>query len=103
VVHRIIQILLLVVLLSGCTEEVHEVVEEWQEKGWTKVRTHGVKKVHQRHSILMSEKAQGVEVSWIESGQRKTKLYRQDSHYYLALRFFCGDEDEFAVVMRKRK
>ena len=97
------QFLLLVVLLSGCAEEVHEVVEEWQEKGWTKVRTHGVKKVHQRHSILMSEKAQGVEVSWIESGQRKTKLYRQDSHYYLALRFFCGDGDEFAVVMRKRK
>ena len=100
---RVIHFLLLGVLLSGCSEEVHEIIGEWQEKGWTKVRTHGVKKGHQRHSTLMSEKAQGVEVSWIESGQRKTKLYRQDSHYYLALRFFCGDGDEFAVVMRKRK
>ena len=51
----------------------------------------------------MSEQAQAIEVSWIEKGRRKTKLYHQDSYYYLALRFFCKDGDQFAVVMKKRK
>ena len=51
----------------------------------------------------MSERAKAVEVSWVQNGERKKKLYRQNSHYYMALRFFCKDDDEFAIVMRKRK
>jgi hypothetical protein len=67
------------------------------------VRTHGKEKEFNRHGTLMSEQARAIEVSWIEKGRRKTKLYPQDSYYYLALRFFCKDGDEFAVVMKKRK
>lgn len=89
--------------LWGCAPEMSEVIQEWTEKGWNKVRIHGIEKKFNRHGTLMSKKARAVEVSWIEKGQRKTKLYEQDSHYYLALRFFCTDGDEFSVVMRKRK
>lgn len=67
------------------------------------MRIHGVEKEFNRHGILMSEQAQAIEASWIEKGERKTKLYKQDTHYYLALRFFCKDGDEFAVVMKKKK
>jgi hypothetical protein len=67
------------------------------------VRTHGIEKEFNRQGTLMSEKARAIEVSWIVNGKRKTRLYQQDSHYYLALRFFCSDGDEFSVVMRKRK
>jgi hypothetical protein len=79
------------------------VIKEWSEEGWSMVRTHGVEKDFARQGTLISEQAQAVEVSWIEKGERKTKLYKQDSHYYLALRFFCSDGDEFAIVMKKRK
>ena len=78
-------------------------IKEWSEEGWSLVRTHGVEKDFARQGTLISEQAQAVEVSWIEKGERKTKLYKQDSHYYLALRFFCSDGDEFAIVMKKRK
>lgn len=78
-------------------------IKEWSEEGWSMVRTHGVEKEFTRQGTLISEQAQAVEVSWIEKGERKTKLYKQDSHYYLALRFFCSDGDEFAIVMKKRK
>ena len=89
--------------LYGCAPEMNDVIQEWNEKGWNKVRTHGIEKEFNRQSTLMNEKARAVEVSWIEKGQRKTRLYEQDSHYYLALRFFCTDGDEFSVVMKKRK
>ena len=78
-------------------------IKEWSEKGWRMVRTHGQEKEFNRHGTLMSEQAQAVEVSWIEKGERKTNLYQQNSHYYLAVRFFCNDGDEFAIVMKKRK
>jgi hypothetical protein len=100
---RFFALIFFYIFVSGCTREVSDVITEWEEKGWSKVRTHGTQKTHQRHSTLKSDQAQAVEVSWIENGKRKTKLYRQDSHYYLAIRFFCGDKDKFAVVMRKRK
>jgi len=90
-------------LILGCAPEMNEVVQEWKDKGWTQVRTHGTKKDFNRCGTLMSEKAQAVEASWVENGKRKTKLYTQDSHHYLALRFFCKDGDEFVIVMRKRK
>ena len=67
------------------------------------MRTHGIEKEFKRHGTLMSEQAHAIEASWIEKGKRKTKLYPQDSYYYLVLRFFCKDGDEFAVVMKKRK
>ena len=89
--------------LLSCAPEMKDVIEEWTDKGWSKVRSHGTKKEFNRQSTLMSEKARAIEVSWIENGNRRTKLYQQDSHYYVALRFFCTDGDEFSVVMKKRK
>ena len=89
--------------MFSCAPEKDELIKEWSEEGWSMVRTHGVEKDFARQGTLISEQAQAVEVSWIEKGERKTKLYKQDSHYYLALRFFCSDGDEFAIVMKKRK
>ncbi len=94
---------LVLFFLTSCAPELDDVVEEWNQKGWSKVRTHGIRKEFTRHSKLMSEKAQAVEASWIDKGKRKTKLYQQSSHHYLILRFFCRDDDEFVVVMKKRK
>ena len=67
------------------------------------VSTHGKKGDVKRTGKLQSEKAQSIEVAWVERGRRKTKLYSQTTHYYAALRFFCEDNDEFVVVMKKRK
>ena len=100
---RFFSIIIVSFFLFGCAPDVDQVVKDWEEKGWSKVRKHGLQKDYKRHSILMSERAKAVEVSWVQNGERKTKLYRQDSHYYMALRFFCNDDDEFAIVMRKRK
>ena len=91
------------VLSSSCYQEPAEIVADWEENGWSKVKTHGLQKAFVRKGKLASEKAQSIEVSWIERGKRKTKLYPQSSHYYTALRFFCDDGDEFVIVMRKRK
>ena len=85
---RFFALIFFYIFAFGCTREVSDVITEWEENGWSKVRTHGTQKTHQRHSTLKSDQAQAVEVSWIENGKRKTKLYRQDSHYYLAIRFF---------------
>ena len=93
----------LLLLLCNCAKQPEEVVAEWEEDGWSKIRTHGVQKEFVRQGKLASEKAQSIEVSWIERGKRKTKLYSQSTHYYAALRFFCEDGDEFVIVMRKRK
>ena len=93
----------LLLMLCNCAKNPEEVVAEWEEEGWSKIRTHGVVKESVRHGKLSSEKAQSIEVSWIERGKRKTKLYSQTSHYYAAIRFFCEDGDEFVIVMRKRK
>ena len=101
-IKNLIPVLTLFFIL-GCAPDMNEVVQEWKDKGWTQVRTLGVKKKFHRHGTLMSEQAQAVEASWIENGNRKTKVYTQDSHHYLALRFFCKDGDEFVIVMRKRK
>ena len=60
-----------------------------------------MQKEFKRQGKLASEKAHSIEVSWIERGKRKTKLYSQSTHYYAALRFFCEDGDEFVIVMRK--
>ena len=93
----------LLLLLCNCAKQPEEVVADWEEDGWSKIRTHGVQKEFVRQGKLASEKAQSIEVSWIERGKRKTKLYSQSTHYYAALRFFCEDGDQFVIVMRKRK
>ena len=93
----------LLLLLCNCAKQPEEVVADWKEDGWSKIRTHGVQKEFVRQGKLASEKAHSIEVSWIERGKRKTKLYSQSTHYYAALRFFCEDGDEFVIVMRKRK
>ena len=93
----------LLLLLCNCAKQPEEVVADWEEDGWSKIRMHGVQKEFVRQGKLASEKAQSIEVSWIERGKRKTKLYSQSTHYYAALRFFCEDGDQFVIVMRKRK
>ena len=94
---------LIVSLGASCAVDPESVVTDWEEEGWSRIRTHGVKREAVRHGKLESEQAQSIEVSWIERGKRKTKLYPQSTHYYAALRFFCEDGDEFVIVMRKRK
>ena len=90
-------------LQISCSQNASEVVEDWKQKGWSKVASHGVASEFIRHGKLMHEKAQSVEASWVQNGVRKTKLYRQSNHHYLVLRFFKKNKDEFVVVMRKRK
>ena len=99
--------LLLICLVTGlgysCSQEPADIVADWKEDGWSKFKTHGAQKEFVRQGKLASEKAKSIEVSWVERGKRKTKLYPQTTHYYAALRFFCEDGDEFVIVMRKRK
>jgi hypothetical protein len=90
-------------LSVSCSQEPAEVVADWEEDGWSKIKTHGVEKEFVRQGKLASEKAKSIGVSWIERGKRKTKIYSQSTYYYTALRFFCEDGDEFVIVMRKRK
>ncbi len=90
-------------LLLSCSKDVSEVVGDWKSEGWSEVASHGEPSEFLRHGRLMHEKAQSIEASWIVDGKRKTKLYRQANHHYLVLRFFKKNEDEFVVVMRRRK
>jgi hypothetical protein len=88
---------------SACSQEPAEIVADWEEDGWSKFKTHGVKKEFVRQGKLASEKAKSIQVTWIERGKPKSKIYSQSTHYYTALRFFCEDGDQFVIVMRKRK
>ena len=94
---------LLAGLGSACSQEPAEIVADWEEDGWSKFKTHGAQKEFVRQGKLASEKAKSIQVSWIERGKPKSKIYSQSTHYYTALRFFCEDGDEFVIVMRKRK
>jgi hypothetical protein len=87
----------------GCSKNPNDIINEWKENGWSYVSTHGSIGEVKRTGMLQSEKAQAVEAAWSENGKRKTKLYQQTSHYYVILRFFKADDEEFVVVMRKRK
>ena len=100
---RLLLLCLAIGLGYSCSQEPAEIVADWEEDGWSKVKTHGVEKEFVRQGKLASEKAQSIGVSWIERGKRKTKIYSQSTYYYTALRFFCEDGDEFVIVMRKRK
>lgn len=90
-------------LVGGCGQEPEELIEELKSEGWTYVATHGTKGEVQRTGTLHSTKAQAVEAAWVDRGKRKVKLYQQNTHYFMILRFIKEDEDEFVVVMKKRK
>ena len=100
---RLLLLCLLTGLGSACSQEPAEIVADWEEDGWSKVKSHGVEKEFVRQGKLASEKAKSIGVSWIERGKHKSKVYSQSTHYYTALRFFCEDGDQFVIVMRKRK
>jgi len=90
-------------ILFSCSKTAPEVVADWEEDGWILVQVHGQEKKFSRTGELKSKTAKSIEASWIERGYRKTKIYSQKTHYYLVLRFFCEDGDEFVAVMKKRK
>ena len=90
-------------LFVGCSQNPEDLIEKWKKDGWIYVSTHGKKGDVKRTGKLQSEKAQAVEAAWVERGKRKTKLYQQTSHYYAILRFIKPDNDEFVVVMKRRK
>ena len=93
----------LLVCLGACSQNPEDLIGEWKDDGWTYVATHGTKGGVKRTGKLQSEKAQAVEAAWVEGGMRKTKLYQQSNYFYAVLRFIKDDEDEFVVVMKKRK
>ena len=93
----------LLVCLGACSQNPEDLIGEWKDDGWTYVATHGTKGDVKRTGKLQSEKAQAVEAAWVEGGIRKTKLYQQSNYFYAVLRFIKDDDDEFVVVMKKRK
>ena len=93
----------LLVCLGACSQNPEDLIDEWKDDGWTYVATHGTKGDVKRTGKLQSEKAQAVEAAWVEGGIRKTKLYQQSNYFYAVLRFIKDDDDEFVVVMKKRK
>ena len=93
----------LLVILGGCSQKPEDLIQDWKDDGWSYVTTHGRKGDVIRTGKLESERAQTVEAAWIERGKRKTKLYQQNTHHYAVLRFIKKDEDEFVVVMKRRK
>ena len=91
-------------LLLGCFSQTpEEIVQDWMDDGWSQVASHGEIGPATRHAVLRSKQAQSVEASWLEQGRRKTKLYRQQTHFHMVIRFFKEDGDQLAVVMKKRK
>ena len=96
-IRKIISFTLLVGL-AACSQNPQHLIDEWKGDGWTYVATHGTEGDVKRTGKLQSEKAEAV-----EGGNRKTKLYQQRTYFYAVLRFIKHDEDEFVVVMKKRK
>ena len=90
-------------VLLGCSQNPDDIISQWKGKGWSFVATHGKIGEVKRTGVLQSDRAQAVEAAWVEHGKRKTKLYPQSSHHYAVLRFIKNDQDEFVVVMKKRK
>ena len=102
-ISRLFILFSLLVCLGACSQNPEDLIGEWKDDGWTYVATHGTKGDVKRTGKLQSEKAQAVEAAWVERGNRKTKLYQQSTYFYAVLRFIKDDEDEFVVVMKKRK
>ena len=90
-------------IISGCSQKPEDLIKDWKEDGWSYVTTHGTKGEVKRTGKLESERAQAIEAAWLERGKRKTKLYQQNTHHYAVLRFIKKDDDEFVVVMKRRK
>ena len=93
----------LLITLGACSQNTEDFIDDWEDDGWTYVATHGTKGGVKRTGKLQSEKAQSVEAAWVEGGIRKTKLYQQSNFFYAVLRFIKDNDDEFVVVMKKRK
>jgi len=94
---------ILFISITACAPSANEVVQEWVNLGWKIESIHGTEGKIQRHGKLMSKNARAIEASWIEKGERKTKLYPQIKDQFIVLRFFKSDGDEFVVVLKKRK
>jgi len=93
----------LVFTFWACSQKPDDLIDEWTDAGWTYIATHGIKGEVKRTGKLQSERARAVEAAWVEHGTRKTEIYQQNGYYYAVLRFIKHDEDEFIVVMKKRK
>ena len=91
------------VIFSSCAKDYSSVVEEWKEDGWRVVNEYGEAGNYTHYTNLKSEQAVAVEASWTIRGERKTKLFQQNSKFYLVLRFEKPDGDVFAVVLSKGK
>lgn len=94
---------ILFISITACAPSANEVVQKWVNLGWKIESIHGMEGKIQRHGKLMSKNARAIEASWIEKGERKTKLYPQIKYQFIVLRFFKSDGDEFVVVLKKRK
>ncbi|MBO46448.1 MAG: hypothetical protein CMJ96_06080 [Planctomycetes bacterium] len=89
--------------LEGCSSDYSAVVANRQEDGWSVVEVLGEVDGYIHQTNLESDTAKAVEASWIINGERRTKLYSQQSQLYLVLRFKKADDDVFAVIMSKRR
>ena len=91
------------VIFSSCSKDYSSVVADWRENGWRVVNEYGEAGDYTHYTHLKSEHARAVEASWKTNGQRKTKLFQQNSKFYLVLNFEKPDGDVFAVVLSKGK
>ena len=60
--------------LAGCAPDLEDVVQEWTDKGWKRVRSHGIEKEFNRHGMLKSQMARAIEASWIENVAIPSKI-----------------------------
>ena len=90
-----------VAALVSCSKDHASVIEDWKEDGWSVVEELGEVGDFTYQTDIKRETAKAVEASWIVNGERKTKLFPQNSESYLVLRFKKDSGDVFAVVMSK--
>jgi len=95
--------LVVIFILGSCSSDYSSVVEDWKDDGWRVVEELGEVGDFTYQTDLESQTAAAVEASWIVNGDRKTKLYQQNSQLYLVLRFKKDNGDIFAVVMSKAR
>lgn len=89
--------------LVSCSRDYNSTVEEWKEDGWSVVEEFGKVGDFIHQTKIKSNSAKAVEALWVIDGKRQTKLFPQNSNYYVVLRFKKTDGDVFVVVMSKRK
>ena len=93
----------LLILPLSCSTDPSDIIGQWEEEGWKLVNFHGKKKPAERWSKLSSQKAKGVEATWVEKGISRTKVYPQAREWILVLTFHYENGDKAAAVLRKRK